>query len=254
MRILKLVLALAIAVGFVLPTAYADGKSVPVLLYHNVLESYDSSDSIVTITPERLEEHITALLNAGYTPISFDNYIDASKGTYELPEKPVIITFDDGYETNYTYAYPILKKHGVLATIFVAVESVGKKPGDYPHFTWEQAREMNQSGLISIQSHTYTHRDITLLSQFEALREIRYSKYLIEKNLGTKCKVLAFPYGFHNPTHIKLAHDAGYDLTVKVGNYGKNTPGQGQDALVRITVYGSWTGKDLTGRINDYHR
>lgn len=230
---------------------FAD-TSVPVLLYHNMLTDYDENNSIVTITPERFEEHINSLLRDGYTPITFDDYLSAVKGTSSLPEKPVIITFDDGYETNYTYMYPIALKLNIPVTIFVVAKTVGETPGEYPHFTWEQAKIMQDSGLISIQSHTYSHEAVTGKTTFMAEREMRYSKYLIEKNLGTKCNVLSFPYGYHTAQHIFMAKRAGYDLSVQVGNFGRNTLNDSDKALIRITVYGSWSGYDLLDRINYY--
>lgn len=232
-------------------TVFAD-TSVPILLYHNMLKSYDEKDSIVTITPERFEEHIISLKKNGYTPVSFDDYLDAANGRSSLPEKPVIITFDDGYETNYTYMYPIAVKYNIPVTIFVVAKTVGQTPGAYPHFTWEQAKIMSDSGLISIQSHTFSHESVTGKTDFDAEREIRYSKYLIEKNLGTKCNVLSFPYGFHTAEHIFMSKRAGYDLSVQVGNFGKNTLNDADKALIRITVYGSWSGDDLLNRIDYY--
>lgn len=244
MKALKSALALVLLMLLFCVNTSAN-THIPILLYHNVLESYPVEDSIVTVTPQLFEEHVTSLVNAGYTPISFDEYLSAANGTGTLPAKPVIITLDDGYETNYTYAYPVLKKHNVKATIFAAVKYMGETPGEHKHFTWEQAREMQQSGLVSIQSHTYGHENMLPLDAFAAEREIRYSKYLMEKNLGVPCNVLAFPYGFHTDELIARAKNAGYDLTVQVGNYGQNTLDYSGKSLVRITVYGSWSGNML---------
>lgn len=251
MRYIKSALVLLLLMFVFCINTSADA-TVPILLYHNVLEEYPDSDSIVTVTPNMLEQHIISLLNAGYTPISFDDYLNASKGISALPEKPVIITFDDGYETNYTYAYPLFKKYNVKATIFVAAKYMGETPGLYKHFTWEQARDMQNSGLVSIQSHTYSHENMTEKDLYSAESEIRYSKYLIEKNLGTKCNVLAFPYGFHNTDLLNRAHRAGYDIAVQVGNFGSNTLADTDKALVRITVYGFWTGDDLLWNIANF--
>lgn len=133
-------------------------KKLPVLMYHGIAR--ESSGSLV-ISAKQFEAQIKALSEAGYTGVSVEQmtgYVD--KGT-ELPEKPVLITFDDGYLNNYELAYPILKKYNMKATIFVIGVSVGKDTykdtgnAITPHFNFDQAKEMVASGLIDIQSHTY---------------------------------------------------------------------------------------------------
>ena len=133
---------------------------VPVLLYHEIDPAADGSNGAV-ISPETFENHIRALAENGYTAVSPEELTAYVEHGGTLPEKPVLITFDDGYQSNYDYAYPVLKKYGMKATIFVIGSSAGKD--EYkdtgqpiiPHFGAEEAREMTDSGLISIQSHTY---------------------------------------------------------------------------------------------------
>ena len=133
---------------------------VPVLLYHEIDPVADGSNGAV-ISPETFENHIRALAENGYTAVSPEELTAYVEHGGTLPEKPVLITFDDGYQSNYDYAYPVLKKYGMKATIFVIGSSAGKD--EYkdtgqpiiPHFGAEEAREMTDSGLISIQSHTY---------------------------------------------------------------------------------------------------
>ena len=105
----------------------------------------------------------------GYEPISFEQLIEYHENRRELPEKPIIITFDDGYLSNYELAYPILKEFNFKAAIFVIGVSFGNKDLAYPHFGWAEAREMKASGLVSIESHTYDlHRnDILGVSMFQ---------------------------------------------------------------------------------------
>lgn len=230
----------------------ASANHIPVLLYHDVQHEYAPDRAVITVTPLRFEEHIAALLNSGYTPISFEDAYNASKGKFTVPEKPVIISFDDGYDTNYKYAFPIIKKYGVKTTIFVVVGTVGQVVGNNGHFTWEQAREMQKSGLVSIQSHTYSHSDLTTLDEFSLLREIRLSKYLVEKNMGTDCDILAFPYGNYNQNVVNTAKEAGYKVLAEVGETGTNTVDTvATKPFVRVTVYGSWTGQDLVNMINE---
>ena len=130
---------------------------VPILMYHHLSEDVTNSEMV---SPEQFEAQIRALSEAGYTGVSFDELQAYVLRGEPLPEKPVVITFDDGYRSNYTLAYPILQKYGMKATIFAVGVSFGTdhyKDTDYaitPHFGAAEAAEMTASGLISIQSHT----------------------------------------------------------------------------------------------------
>ncbi|MBO5142922.1 MAG: polysaccharide deacetylase family protein [Clostridia bacterium] len=134
-------------------------KKVPIITYHSLVTESSSNSEI---SPETFEKQIKTLKENGYTSVTFDELVSYVYEGKELPEKPICITFDDGYLNNYEVAYPILKKYNMKATIFVIGVSVGSltnyKDTNYPitpHFTYEQAKEMEESGVISIQSHTY---------------------------------------------------------------------------------------------------
>ena len=242
----KLICTCLAALLLCLPVGALAADTVPVLLYHHVADDYAEEDSIVTITPQRFEEHLQALLAAGYTPVSFSEYY---KG--QLPEKPIIITFDDGYESNYLYAYPLLQKYGVKAAIFAVVSTVGENPNGKPHFTWEQAREMEQSGLVQIESHTLSHAGLTACDPVQLQRELRYSKYLLDTNLNKNCTVLAYPYGYYTDEISAAAAQAGYTIQCRVGNKGANPAAYDGGVLTRITTFGSWTGEELLWRISE---
>ncbi len=147
-------------------------EEVPVLLYHHLQPEADGSNGAV-ISVELFEKHMKALAENGYSAVSCSEVISyVEKGT-PLPDNPVMITFDDGYRSNYEYAYPILKKYGLKATIFVIGTSFGSetyKDTDMktiPHFGLSEAKEMVDSGVIEIQSHTY---DMHQSEEGEALR------------------------------------------------------------------------------------
>lgn len=134
-------------------------KKVPVLIYHSI--SKKSTDYTIVSEKEFIKQ-LNAIKFAGYNTVTIEDLINyVEKGT-ELPKNPICITFDDGYLDNYEIAFPILKRYNMKATIFIVGSSVGcngtYKDTEYksmPHFTYEQAQEMIDSGLISIQSHTY---------------------------------------------------------------------------------------------------
>lgn len=228
---------------------------IPVLMYHNIAESYPAATDGANITPKRFEEHMNGILERGYTPIFVSDYYNCVERGTKLPDNPIIVTFDDGYLSNYEIAFPILKKLNIPATIFIVTSTVGAKVKDgtvsYPHFTWEQAKEMQQSGIIDIHSHSHTHRDMTSLSQAQLQEELRLSRYLIEKNLGKNCYVFSYPFGKYNETTSRLARLAGYRMQILV-NYAEsgqdwlaNDTRSGLEHFTRLTVTGSQTVEEL---------
>lgn len=225
-----------------------DGN-LPIILYHNITYNYTKENHKLHVDPDRFDEQLRAIRDAGYETIFFDEYIDYLEGKAVLPEKPLIITFDDGYLSNYEYAFPLLKKYGMKATIFVITSRVGTMETAYPHFTWEQAREMEESGLVHIESHTNTHPDMSTLSPQEQDEEIRRSKYLLDINLHKNTKILSFPYGMHTEGAIELAKNAGYEASVLVGDAGSNKKEDGAYHLKRYTVSGFQTGQELVEQI-----
>jgi len=177
------------------------------------------------------------------------NYI---KYNEPLPKKPIIITFDDGYKSNYDYAYPVLKELGMKATIFIGTAYVNMiEETSYPHFTWEEALDMQNSGVIDIQSHSHLHRDMTKIQPLQAYVEFALSKYLIEKNLGKPCDVFAYPYGLYNISVQNLAMKLGYKVQVGVGDLGVNRREDGLEKLKRLTVFGCMTGEELLQMIEN---
>lgn len=242
----KVLLFLTIFVTVTFSNAFAASDTdVPILLYHNIAEQYNDADNLLHITPERFNEHMQALNNAGYTAISYNDYKNYVNGILEIPEKSIIIAFDDGYMSNYTYAFPILKKFGMKAAIFIVTGSVNNDKTVYPHFGYAEAKEMLDSGLIEIGSHTHSHRSFKELSYEETVAEIRKSKYLIEQNLKINCTLLAYPYGFDNEWTKNEAIKAGYEIVNMVGDKGTNRRSDGLYELKRLTVSGHLTADEL---------
>ena len=228
-------------------------RTIPILLYHNISDyipgqKYDAS---LNISAAEFERHMVTLLETGYTPITYSDYYAYMTEGAPLPDKPILITFDDGYLSNYLYAFPVLKKLNIKATIFVITDRRGKSLGTNPHFSWNQAREMVDSGIIDIQSHTHSHQVSTSLSDEELAYEMRISKRLIEMHTGKKCNVLAFPNGVGNEREKAAALSAGYKIVNMVGG-GTNRYGDRMDSVRRITVFGNWSGFELLNQIK-YH-
>jgi peptidoglycan/xylan/chitin deacetylase (PgdA/CDA1 family) len=224
--------------------ATAMSAEIPILMYHDVSDA-GSSDSV---TAENFRAHIAALIGAGYTPVTLDDLSDYVRGG-ELPEKPVVLTFDDGYLSNYTLAYPILREFSVKATIFVIGSSVGRDTykdtgiAIHPHFDYAQAREMSESGLVSIQSHTYDmhhwpdyepdpSRARESVLQLPGESESSYREALLGDLLRAKTDIesatkspvfaLAYPHGEYDTLSQRCAVDAGFTVTLGIGP-GKTT-------------------------------
>lgn len=225
---------------------------VPILLYHHITEDeFTNEESISLISPSDFRLHMTAI-KVHFNPISLRDYYEyviCEDGSVTIPPNPIIVTFDDGYLSNYEIAYPILKELEIPATIFVVTDTVGAVAGEgkvnNSHFTWEQAAEMEKSGLIEIQSHTVNHFCMTDIDFNEKIRQLRKSKYDIEKNLKHECDMIAYPYGGYDEDIKNIARAAGYKMQLLVDDniteeeYDINIPTDGTENIVRMTIAGS---------------
>lgn len=216
---------------------------IPVLMYHNFALKVSKDRASNTVSADLFERQLKALLDQGYTPVNFydlDQYLNKKAG---LPKKPVIITADDGYLSNYAIAYPILKKYRVSATFFVTTAYMGIKTGS-PHFTWAQAKEMEESGLIDIQSHTHKHLLVNGLSEEEAVYETSISFGLIEKNLGKRdVKVFAYPEFKNTADSRKWVKGQGVDL--QITNLATKQSVTSRQNVQRIHVHNNMSPQEL---------
>ena len=210
---------------------------VPVLMYHHIAEETNGNSMI--ITPSDFEAQIKALSESGYTAVTFDQLDDYVTYGTELPENPIVITFDDGYTSNYEYAYPVLEKYGMKATIFTIGSSIGKskyKDTDYPinpHFGEDEIKEMVSSGVIDIQSHTYDmHQNasyqtgeartmmLRLSTETEAdyiaaIREdVQKNREVLSAITGEDTNVLAYPQGYYNDNTQAIVREEGIRITL----------------------------------------
>lgn len=189
---------------------------IPVLMYHKFKDQVapTQEDQSMSVSTQLFERQLKALLEAGYTPVNFRELQAYLEGKGGLPSKPFILTADDGYLCNYEKAYPILKKYKVPATFFITSLYMGVE-NSHDHFTWEQAKEMEASGLVDIQSHTHGHTLMNGLNEETVHYEIEKSFADIQKYLGTRdVKVLAYPQFLHTRAVKEWVKDCGVDLQV----------------------------------------
>lgn len=177
---------------------YKDEKNlkIPIFVYHDIVtdESQIEYDYMQT-TKDTFEKQITGLMKLGYHPISYQDLIDYNNGEKALYKHSFIITFDDGDMGVYENAFPISKEYNIPMTSFVINEQVGK-PG---YYTWEQAKEMQESGLIDICSHSMKHIEYDKVSKEELEQDVVTSFEEIDNNTGITAKrVFCYPYGLYS--------------------------------------------------------
>ena len=233
-KILATILSLFVllfAAAYLCSTSFQGG--VPVLNYHQI---NDRDHNALTLSTPEFEAQMQYLAENGYHPITPNELADHLENGAPLPEKPILLTFDDGYIDNYKNAYPILQKYGLKGSIFIITDYLNVYPN---YLTWEICQEMQDSGIIDIECHTMTHVALSELSSAEELQhEAVDSKKAIESHLNKKVTSIAYPCGAYNDEVQRVVREAGYRTAFTV-NYGLDHPGDDQYALNRIPIFGS---------------
>ena len=177
-------------------------------MYHEVSEVTERNkktrhtNPIYSLSIEQFREQMEYISKNGYQTLSLNELIDHTTHDHQ---KSIVITFDDGFADNYTNAFPILKSLGLTATVFVVTDFVGKPK----YMSWQQLRQMNTEG-ISIQSHTVSHRPLTVLKTNEIIYELDGSKKRIEDHLGAPVDFLSVPHGMIDEKVVGVARSTGY--------------------------------------------
>ena len=235
-------------------------KEIPVLMYHHF---DDTSDAGAVVIKDEFKKQINYLKENGYNTITLQELIDFKNGKIKLPEKSILITSDDGYLSNYEFMYPILKENNMKATIFVIGENIDNAEKNIqegkgiPKFNWSQAKEMYESGVIDLQSHTYdSHYKITngkkekgvfsmpqegeteedYISRID--KDIKKSIKGFEEHLGYKPIALAYPYGEYSNESEKVLAENGIKVSFTVKSGTVSRKGEDTHLLNRITVSG----------------
>ncbi len=204
-----------------------------IVMYHNVLKD-TSKCGKYTITPQLFEQDIQYLINNGYTFLGCNDIIDSLYNSYPLPEKPVIITFDDGYYNNYTYIYPILQKYkikAVISPIAIEAEKFTLSPDPNPEYsttTWEDLKEMCNSGYVEVQNHSYNmhqiNKDAKGCARLPGESQQRYTERLyadlakahdmIKANTGYTPQCMVYPFGMVSKGATEVIEKLGYKMSL----------------------------------------
>lgn len=209
-------------------TFKTDGKiCFPVIMYHNI--SKNKIDRYC-VSLKQFEEDLKYIKNQGYTCITSSELVDFVYNGKKLPEKPFMITFDDGYESFYAYAYPLLKKYNMKAVMSIVGSYTDLFTNeedhnlDYSHLTWEQVNELNNCGFAEIQNHTYNMHEVTPKRKgagrakgenFEQFRnvfkkDVEKLNNLILNYTGKKAIMFTYPYGNIADGSVEVIKEIGF--------------------------------------------
>ena len=200
------------------------GVTVPVLMYHGVgNETWTTKELFVS--PMEMEQQLIWLKQRGYTPIWFSDLKHVDQY-----ERPVILTFDDGFEDNYTVLYPLLKKYRVKATLLVVTGNLDSRE---EVLTREQVKELADSDLVEVQCHTQYHKDLDELSYQEQKEELTWSKVELLKLTNRQPYVIAYPEGRQNGATLAICRDE-YRFGLKMSGKVYET---GDEPLLIYRIY-----------------
>ena len=214
--------------------------NIPILMYHEIVDEKPSRDlqekvqGSYIVSRSKFKEQISCLKESGHYTVSLDEAINILKRKDKTNEKPIVITFDDGFEGNYRYALPILMEYGLSATFFVSAGLVGNSN----MLSWDQIREMDSMGM-SIQSHSVSHPMLSTLESEKLKYELLESKLMIEEKIGTPVNFFSYPNGDYNSEVILNLRNLGYRAACS-SKFGLNKSETNIFELKRIKIPGSY--------------
>ena len=191
-------------------------KQVPILMYHSISASASLQFKRWTVTPHNFRSQLMMIRSMGFTPMTISDYV-LSQNRRNVPSKPILITFDDGFEDFYFEATPILQDLDMPATVYVTTGYVGKTSlwlksegeGGRKMMSAKQIVELNE-GNIEIGAHTVTHPQLDVLIDAIAKREIIGSRVWLESVLGERVRSFAYPHGYHSKRIRQLVIESGF--------------------------------------------
>jgi peptidoglycan/xylan/chitin deacetylase (PgdA/CDA1 family) len=193
-------------------------QQVPILCYHRFTQS--SSPDKLEVTAAQFDSQISFLIQNGYTIVPLADFSAFIRGQKQLPRKSVVITIDDGYRSIYSIAFPIIRRHKIPVTAFIYTDFIGSSAA----LTWPQVRELQESGLVSFQSHSKSHSNMMAAAKGESSNaytqrigiELESSKSIIAKQTGRAVSFIAYPYGGANAYVAERTEATGYDSAATV--------------------------------------
>lgn len=197
------------------------------------------------VTADSFADSMDFLKNHGYNVISLDSAINHIRFGSPIPENAIVLTFDDNYRGAYFEGFPIMQIRDFPCTFFVHTFYVGKTTNNEQKPTWEDLYVGETTGLLSVESHTWTHANLTAISLASVRFELETSKRDIEHYLHKECKYIAYPYGAYNYSVISIAQEVGYVAGLKASGTGLNDPSTPLFEISRIFI-------DLQDTLNQF--
>ena len=214
--------------------ARTEGTPLPIVMYHNVLPDGEKGElGEYVIAASELEGDLSYLRDCGYETVTASEVFDAVRGVGTLPEKPVMLTFDDGFETMEQTVLPLLSKYGAKAVAALVGEYTDLYSGDVPkalsysHLSWDQAGILADSGLCEIANHSYSMHGLDARqgmrrmpgeSEGDYRRALADDLLLMQEkcrdHLGKEPRALCYPYGFYTEESEEAARELGFSLTM----------------------------------------
>ena len=220
-----------------------------ILMYHMISDPIKGAKfNSLRVSPEMFEKQLRYLTDNGWQFFTMSELVSKKN---QLPEKSIALTFDDGYQDNFTNALPLLKKYKAKATIYLVVDrhnrewsSKRKKKNNSgelmaePKLLDDQVKELLESGLVEIGSHTVTHDNLPMIAEEQKHDEIVGAKKKIENLFGIKCNSFCYPFGLFDQTDLLLVESAGYTNATTVETGISDLKETSPYLLKRITVSG----------------
>lgn len=186
-------------------------RTTPILMYHSISSPEGWGSGNLDVPVDRFAKQMQYLADHNYEVVSLEKLAAFVRSGKKIPPRWVVLTFDDGHRDFYTQAYPILKKHGFPATIFVAINWIERLQSN---ISWAHLKRLAHDESISIGSHTISHSLLPLLSPEEAKQEIGESKRILEEKIGRPIASFAYPAGAVSESIKEMVQEAGYEYAV----------------------------------------
>lgn len=218
---------------------------IPILLYHSV--DHDAPEGLApfVMDPDRFESHMQLLSERGLNGITVSELCDRLDRDGAMASDTVVVTFDDGLADFDRYAWPVLRSHGLPATMYVVSGHIGADAewlgrfGPAPRMlSWEQIGRLDAEG-CEIGAHSASHRELDTIRRQELVDEVRGARSTLALGLGHPVRSFAYPHGYHDRAVKEAAKRAGFDSACAVRNM-LSSPTDDRFALARITVDASW--------------